>query len=59
MSDSEEVALVEETIGEVPKRGSKRYVLLAIVILVAVVLGFRRFKTKPVASDAAPPEAET
>ena len=56
MSANEESIFSEDPISEVPRRGSKRYVLLALVVIIAVVLGLRRTRTKPVASDAAPPE---
>ncbi len=56
MSASEESIFSEDPISEVPRRGKKRYVLLALVVIVAVVFGLRRTRTKPVASDAAPPE---
>jgi len=57
MSASEESIFSEDPISEVPRRGSKRYVLLALVVIIAVVLGLRRTRTKPVASDTAPPES--
>jgi hypothetical protein len=59
MSASEEPLVTQDPISEVPKRGKKRYVLLAFVVVVAIVFGLRRARSKPVASDAAPPEAES
>ena len=56
MSASEESIFSEDPIGEVPRRGKTRYVVLALIVIVAVVLGLRRTRTKPVANDAAPPE---
>lgn len=58
MSASEE-PLSSEKIDDVPRRGKKRYVLFALIVIVAVVLGLRRARSKPVASDVAPPETES
>jgi hypothetical protein len=59
MSASEEPLVSEDPFSELPKRGKKRYVLLAFVVIVAIVFGLRRARSKPVASDVAPPEAES
>lgn len=56
MPANEESIFSEDPISEVPRRAKKRYVLLVLFVIVAVVLGLRRTRTKPVASDAAPPE---
>ena len=51
---------VEDPIFEVPKSGpKKRYFLIALVVVLAVVFGLRRARTKPVASDAASPQTES
>jgi hypothetical protein len=50
----------EDPITEVPKSGlKKRYVVIALLVVLAVVFGLRRARTKPVASDAASPQTES
>ncbi len=59
MSATDEPLIIEEPITEVPRGGlKKRYVLFALLVVVAVVLGLRRARSKPVANEAAPGENE-
>ncbi len=41
------------------RRRDRRFVLLALVVVIAIVLGLRRVRSKPVVSDVAPPETES
>ncbi len=48
----------EEPLTGVPRR-DRRFVLLALVVVIAIVLGLRRVRSQPVVSDVAPPETES
>ncbi len=59
MTPSDEPLIIEDPITEVPRKDNRRYVAFALLVIVAIVLGLRRTRTKPVASDAGPPETES
>ncbi len=58
MSAADRPPLVEAS-ESVPRTGKKRYAVFALLVIVAIVLGWRRVRTKPVASDASPSEIES
>ena len=59
MAETSGPPAAEDPITEVPRRDNKRLVFLTVVVIIAIVLGLRRARAKPVASDAAPPETES